>query len=101
MIVSALLAASLVIAPPPFRMTTHRARSGACPAEGMMMVRSMEPALLLRPQDQRGDRGARSLESLPPADLHLTVMRSVGGCAVSSVVREKVQGDGRFAPSRD
>jgi hypothetical protein len=65
-----------------------------------MMVRSGEPALLLRPQDRRGDRGAQSLGSLPPAHLHLTVMRSVDGCAVSTVVRENVQGDGRFAKPR-
>ncbi|WP_332765057.1 hypothetical protein [Phenylobacterium sp.] len=96
MIVSALLAASLVAAPPPLRMTMHRVRPGDCPAEGRMMVRSREPALLLRPQDQRGDGGARSLEGMPPANLELAVARSVGGCAVSTVVRENVEGDGRF-----
>lgn len=100
MIVSALLAASLAVAPPPSRMTTHRIRPAACPAEGHLMVRSREPALLLRPEDQRGDRGAQALASLPPANLELTVARSVGGCAISSIVRENVQGDGRFTPTR-
>ncbi|MDP3750189.1 MAG: hypothetical protein Q8Q88_24445 [Phenylobacterium sp.] len=97
MIVSALLAASLAAAPPPSRMTMHRVGPASCPAEGRLTVRSREPALLLRPQDQRGDRGAQSLEGMPPANQVLTVARSVGGCAVSTVVRENVEGDGRFA----
>jgi hypothetical protein len=37
---------------------------------------------------------------MPQADLHLAVARSIDGCSVSTVVREKVQGDGRFAKPR-
>ena len=93
MVVSALLAAAAMAtaAPPPAR---------ACPAEGAMEVSDKRPALLLRPQDRRGDSGAQTLGSMPKADLQLTVMRSIGGCAVSTVIREDVQGDGRFAKPR-
>ncbi|WP_309645013.1 hypothetical protein [Phenylobacterium sp.] len=90
MIASALLAAIVVFGPPP----------RACPGQGAMIVKNAEPALLLRPQDRRGASGAQSLASLPPADLHQTVTRSVAGCALSTVVRENVQGDGRFAAPR-
>jgi len=86
MIASALLAAFVVYGAPP----------RPCPGQGVMIVRNAEPALLLRPQDRRGATGAQSLASLPPADMHLTVTRSVAGCALSTVVRENVQGDGRF-----
>lgn len=90
MLVSALLALAVTAAPP-----------RACPSEGATMVRATpEPALLLRPQDRRGDRGAQSLASLPPAKMQLTVMRSVGGCAIPTVVREQASGDGRFAKPR-
>lgn len=92
MIVSASLAAatltaSVVIAPPP----------KPCPVDGRLEVSNRSPALLLRPQDRRGVDGAQTLASMPPASLELTVIRSVDGCTVSSVIREKVQGDGRFA----
>ena len=94
MIVSALLAAAAltasVVAPPP----------KPCPANGRLEVSAPSPALLLRPQDRRGADGAQTLASLPPANLELPVIRSVDGCAVSTVVREKVQGDGRFARPR-
>ena len=76
-------------------------RSARCPSHGVIETSTQtSPALLLRPQDRRGDAGAQSLASLPPADMHLTVLRSVAGCAVSTIVREKVQGDGRFARPR-
>lgn len=87
MLVSAISAQ--VVGQPPAR---------ACPSQGVMEV--SQPALLLRPQDQRGDRGAQTLGSMPKADLHQTVLKSVGGCALSTVVREDVQGDGRFAKPR-
>ncbi len=94
MIVSALLAAAAltasVIAPPP----------KPCPVDGRLEVSDRLPALLLRPQDRRGQGGAQTLASLPPANLELTVIRSVDGCDVSTVIREKVQGDGRFARPR-
>lgn len=94
MIVSALLAAATVtasvVAPPP----------KPCPVDGRLEVSNRSPALLLRPQDRRGVDGVQTLASLPPANLELTVIRSVDGCDVSSVVREKVQGDGRFARPR-
>lgn len=86
MVVSALLLSAMIAAHPPVK---------ACPAEGALEVSNPSPALLLRPQDRRGDSGA--LGSLPKADLQLTVLRSIGGCAVSTVIREKVEGDGRFA----
>ena len=70
-----------------------------CPGEGMIQTRS-DPALLLRPQDRRGTAGAQTLGSMPPANLELAVIRSVNGCAVSTVVRENIQGDGRFAKPR-
>ena len=94
MIVSALLAAAAltasVVTPP----------QKPCPADGRLDVSNRSPALLLRPQDRRGADGAQTLASLPPANLELTVIRSVDGCAVSTVIREKVQGDGRFAKPR-
>jgi hypothetical protein len=92
MIVSALLAAAaaIVAAPPP----------KPCPIDGRFEVSDRSPALLLRPEDRRGAAGAQTLASLPPANMELTVIRSVDGCSVSTVVREKVQGDGRFAKPR-
>lgn len=57
-------------------------------------------ARLLRPQDLRGDEGAQTLASLPPADMELAVARTVAGCPLPLVVREKVQGDGRFGKRR-
>ena len=86
-------AAALVLAPP---------HSAACPSEGTLNVSdpAPAPALLLRPHDRRGPNGAQTLASLPPANLQLTVMRSVGGCAVSTVIRENAQGDNRFARPR-
>lgn len=87
-----LLAATAVLAQPP---------STTCPTEATLQVSDpAQPALLLRPQDKRGPAGAQTLASLPPAGMHLTVMRSVGGCAVSTMVRQNVQGDGRFARPR-
>ena len=72
--------------------------SRACPADGLIQANA--PAALLRPQDQRGDRGAQTLGSMPKADLHQTVLRSIDGCPISSKIRENVQGDGRFARPR-
>ena len=43
--------------------------------------------------------GATRLGDLPKANLTLTVLRSVDGCAVSSTVRYKVEGDGRAPPA--
>ena len=91
MVVSALLAAATMV------MVTHPPVR-ACPAGGAMEV--SDKALLLRPQDKRGDAGAQTLASLPKANLQLTVLRSAGGCALSTVVRENVEGDGRFAKPR-
>lgn len=85
-----LIAAALAAAPAP--------ASRACPNDGL--IQATAPAALLRPQDQRGDRGARTLGSMPRADLHQTVLRSVDGCPISSKIRENVQGDGRFARPR-
>lgn len=90
MIVSALLAAAIAAAPPP----------KPCPVDGRFEISSPSPALLLRPEDRRGAAGAQTLASLPPANLEIAVLRSVDGCSVSTVVREKVQGDGRFAKPR-
>lgn len=91
MIVSALLAAATIVAAPP---------SKPCAVSGRLEVSDRTPALLLRSQDRRGRDGAQTLASLPAANLELTVIRSVDGCDVSTVVREKVQGDGRFAKPR-
>lgn len=91
MVASALLLSAMLAAHPPLK---------ACPPEGALEVSGPSPALLLRPQDRRGDSGAQTLGSLPRADLQLTVLRSVAGCAVSTVVREKVEGDGRFTRPR-
>ena len=90
MIVSALLAVAIVAAPPP----------KPCPIDGRFEVSDRSPALLLLPEDRRGAAGAQTLASLPPANMELAVIRSVGGCSVSTVVREKVQGEGRFAKPR-
>lgn len=73
----------------------------SCPPQAAIQALSpSSPAALLRPQDQRGDRGAQTLGSMPRADLHQTVLRSVDGCPMSSKIRENVQGDGRFARPR-
>ena len=90
MIVSALLATAILAAPPP----------RPCPIDGRFEVADRSPALLLRPQDRRGAAGAQTLSSLPPANMEIAVLRSIDGCSVSTVVREKVQGDGRFAKPR-
>ncbi len=75
--------------------------SASCPSEGVRIASNRpDAALLVRPQDRRGDAGAQTLAALPPANLQLTVLRSVQGCALSTVVRENVQGDGRFARPR-
>lgn len=39
------------------------------------------------------------LGDLPKAALILPVLRTVGGCPVPTVVRNEVEGDGRFAKS--
>ena len=70
----------------------------SCPK--LQVADPARPAALLRPQDRRGPDGAQTLASLPPDGMHLTVMRSVGGCAVSTMVRQNVQGYGRFARPR-
>lgn len=88
--IALLLSAMLVTHPP----------AKACPPQGALDVSDRSPALLLRPQDRRGDSGAQTLGSLPKADLQLTVLRSVAGCALPTVVREKVEGDGRFTRPR-
>ena len=90
MIVFALLAAAIAAPPPP----------KPCPADGRFEISDRSPALLLRPEDRRGAAGARTLASLPPANMELAVIRSVDGCSISTVVREKIQGDGRFAKPR-
>ena len=82
------LAATTLSAPP----------APSCPK--LQVADPARPAALLRPQDRRGPDGAQTWASLPPAGMHLTVMRSVGGCAVSTMVRQNVQGDGRFARPR-
>lgn len=82
------LAATTLSAPP----------APSCPK--LQVADPARPAALLRPQDRRGPDGAQTLASLPPAGMHLTVMRSVGGCAVSTMVRQNVQGYGRFARPR-
>ncbi len=93
MVGSFLLLAALAAAPTP--------AGRACPSEGVIQAKEpVAPAALLRPQDRRGDRGAQALGSMPRADLHQTVLRSVEGCPISSKIREDVQGDGRFARPR-
>lgn len=72
-----------------------------CPTEATLQVSDpARPAVILAPRDRRGPAGAQTLASLPPAGMHLTVMRAVGGCAISTQVRQNVQGDGRFARPR-
>jgi hypothetical protein len=65
-----------------------------CKPEGMTHTARTDPALLLRPTDRVE---FRKLAKLPKADLHQTVLRSVGGCSIPSIVRHQVEGDGRFA----
>ena len=95
MIAAALLAAATFTMVGPMRV----APADVCPRPKAFHA-SLDAARLLRPQDQRGDAGAQTLKSLPPADMHLAVDRSVAGCAVPTVAREDVQGDGRFARPR-
>ncbi len=84
----AALAATAITTPP----------TPSCPKEASLQVADpARPAALLRPEDRRGPDGAQTLASLPAAGMHLTVMRSVDGCAISTQVRQNVQGDGRFA----
>ena len=47
------------------------------------------PARLLRPEDGAAAR-PRSLGDLPKADMHLAVNRTIGGCAVPTIVRYAV-----------
>jgi hypothetical protein len=47
------------------------------------------------PAQTREGPGARKLGELPPADLHLTVMRSIGGCALATI---KTDGQTRLVP---
>jgi hypothetical protein len=95
MIVTALLAAASVTMVGPMRI----APADVCPAQRAFHA-SADTARLLRPHDRRGDAGAQTLKSLPPANLELAVERRVAGCAVPTIVREDVQGDGRFARPR-
>ncbi|HEY9235998.1 MULTISPECIES: hypothetical protein [Phenylobacterium] len=86
-----LIAATIAMTPAP----------RACPPEASVQAAfPAAPNALLRPQDRRGDRGAQTLGSMPKADLHQTVIRSIDGCPISSRIRENVQGDGRFARPR-
>lgn len=71
----------------------------ACPPEAAVHA-AWRAGALLRPQDRRGDQGAQTLGSLPPADVHLAVLRSVRGCSVPTKIRDDYQGDGRFARPR-
>jgi hypothetical protein len=94
----ALLAAASVTAAPAYRPVINpespKAGGVICPAAGAMKAR------VLRPQDRRGEAGAQTLASLPPASMEYTVARDIGGCNVPALVRQNVQGDGRFAPGR-
>lgn len=93
----ALAAATMLMVPAdqvPATAKGLRISGALCPATGMTQAR------LLRPQDLRGDAGARTLGSLPRANMEFTVSRDVGGCNLPAVVREDVQGDGRFARGR-
>ena len=83
-------ASAQVVEQPPVR---------ACPPEAAVHA-AWRAGALLRPQDRRGDQGAQTLGSLPPADVHLAVLRSVGGCSVPTKIRDDYQGDGRFARPR-
>jgi len=94
MIVTALLAAGLTMVGP-----MRIAPADICPAQKAFHA-SAETARLLRPQDLRGGSGAQTLKSLPPANLELAVERRVAGCALPALVREDVQGDGRFSRPR-
>jgi hypothetical protein len=48
-----------------------------------------------------GTPKARTLDTLPPADLHLAVQRDVDGCIEPVVVRQNVGGTAPGAPSHD
>lgn len=95
MIVTALLAAASVHTVGPMRI----APADVCPAERAFHA-SADRTRLLRPQDLRGGAGAQTLKSLPPANMELAVERRVAGCADPVIVREDVQGDGRFSRQR-
>ncbi len=88
---AAALSATLV-APSEFPNTDR------CPAQGVTQAKA--GGVLLRPQDRRGDAGAQTLGSLPPARMEVTVLRSVAGCTLPVVMREDVQADGRLARPR-
>jgi hypothetical protein len=69
-------------------------RTTPCPAIGLRLV----PTRDARPPLRRGPAKLSRLGDLPKANMALTVLRSVDGCAISSTVAFDVEGDGR-APS--
>ena len=84
---------------------THRPDMAAAGALGFRAMTSAFWDRDLQSDTMRWNDGMERLfgaplASLPPDGMHLTVMRSVGGCAVSTMVRQNVQGYGRFARPR-
>jgi len=73
-------------------------RAAACPPLGLRLVPTKGVPRLSIPQ-RAGPVVMRRLGDLPKANLTLTVLRSVDGCAVSSTVRYDVEGDGRAPPA--
>ena len=72
----------------------------ACPSLGQDLQRASSPHWIgPRERAAASRRPLRAtvsrLGDLPKANLTLTVLRSVDGCAVSSTTRYEVEGDGR------
>ena len=88
-IVAVLLATSMAAAPPPPRETVFsQPRPKDCAADRIVpAVRTPASAM-------------RRLGDLPRGHMQHAVLRTIDGCPVSTVVRENVEFDGRFARPR-
>ena len=90
--IALMFAAALSAAPaerPMLQPGTVREIPTACRVQATPVRRAEPPARVTR------------LADLPKAHLMLPVVRSVEGCAVPTIVRYDVEGDGRFAnPAR-
>jgi hypothetical protein len=72
-------------------LVAANAKSSACPNAFQQLQKAHEQQLSAGLPRAK----ASKLGDLPKANLTLTVLRAVDGCAISSTVRYEVEGDGR------
>lgn len=97
---TALLLAAALSGAPGDRFALPHAQVPGCPALREDLQRARDSRWVGPPRNAAPSRpGSRArisrLTELPKANVTLTVLRSVEGCAVSSTVRYAVEGDGR------